>query len=273
MPAWLTLDPYAIVPLGLLVGGYAIGTLRSGVERLRPARIACFAGAVLALQLALVWPLDALGETRFAAHMAQHVMLIAIAPPLLVAARPGAALLRAAPAFARRRLAAPLGRRAAATWRAWTGSLAFAGVAHAIATWAWHLPWAFDLALRDDAVHRLEHACFFATGVLFWRAVLRAPRARALGALLALFVTLFHGGMLGALLTFAPRPLYATYAARGGADALADQQLAGMIMWVPMAAVYLVAAMVLVARRLVPPPPSGAGAPIRSLTRSEPARS
>jgi cytochrome c oxidase assembly factor CtaG len=245
---WLTLDPFVLVPLGLLVVAYAVGTLRAGPERVKPARVAYLAGAVAMLQAALVWPLDALGERYFSAHMAQHMVLIALAPPLLVLASPWSAILRAAPAPARRRLAAPFGRRAARHWRGWTGSIAGLVALHAIAVWAWHLPVAFDLALRDDMIHRLEHVSFFATGLLFWRAVLIARRERALGAVGALFATLLHGGMLGALLTFAPRPLYATYAGRGAADALADQQLAGMIMWVPMAAVYVVAAMMLVAR-------------------------
>jgi putative membrane protein len=250
---WLTLDPWALVPLAVLVVGFAAGTLRRRRGARVPAlRLASFAAAAVALALALVWPLDALGERWFWAHMAQHMLLLAIAPPLLAIARPGAMMLNAVPRRLRPATAAPLRWRALRPLRALGRSAAVAGVLQAAVIWGWHLPAAFDLALRDDTVHRLEHLSFLLAGLLFWRTVAAAREREALRAVLWLFLTLLHSGMLGALLTFAPRPLYASYAA-GGADALADQQLAGMLMWVPMAAVYVLAAMVIVHRRLVRP--------------------
>jgi len=183
---------------------------------------------------ALVWPLDGLADEHLSAHMAQHALLVAVAPPLLL-----------------------LGHAAAVF--AWGGGRAFLGLArvfsalsrpgpatvvHGLALWLWHAPAAFQAAADSHAMHMLQHVTFFATALLFWRAVLGARTARrAAAALAAAFITLLHSGLLGALITLAPYPLY------GGAS-LEDQQLAGLIMWVPMGVVYLAACLAL-ARRLV----------------------
>ena len=247
----LTLDPWTLVPLGLLLVGFAAGWIRRGGRGIARWRAGCLAAAAGALAVSLVWPLDALSEVLFSAHMAQHMLLLAVAPPLIALARPGPVVALALPRAWRAAAARPWRGPAVRRLRALGRSPGLAGLGQAAVLWLWHLPAAFDLALLDETVHRLEHLCFFAAGMLFWRAVVAARHADEGRAVLALFLTVLHSGMLGALLTFSPRLLYRSYAGSAGAvDPLVDQQLAGMLMWVPMAAVYVLAAMWLVRHRL-----------------------
>lgn len=238
----LRLDPWVLVPLGTSIALYLRGIWR---RRCRPGwREACFAGGVLALMLALIWPLDALGEHSLAAHMAQHMLLMLVAPPLLLLGRPLPRWLRAAPtlaSLARKVRSGPLRHLT-------QPSLAF--VLHALAIWAWHAPRLYELAAADAALHRLEHLCFFGSGLLFWWVIVRAGTARGVGhgtAVILVLSTLMHTGLLGALLSLAPVPLYPGYAAAAGPHALTDQQLAGLIMWVPGSFGYLLAGVVLAA--------------------------
>lgn len=238
------------LPMALAAGLYARGFAARWARGLSPAdwvRATAFVLGMLLLGAALLGPLDSWAQRSFAAHMAQHMVLVVLAPPVLLAARPFALGLRALPPVLRRALLAP--RRwpgAAAVRRSCASVGAMAGL-HAVVLWSWHIPALFDAALRHDAVHWLEHATLLASGLLFWRALLRArgpSLARALGALL---VTTLHTGMLGAVLSLSPRVLYRSYT---GPDALAGQQLAGLIMWVPMGTVYLLAAVWLASRLL-----------------------
>ena len=118
-----------------------------------------------------------------------------------------------------------------------------------------HAPGLFDAALANEWVHRVEHATFFGTALLFWRAILLARTGRRIGPTLAAsFATLMHGGLLGALLTMAPLPLYAWYhdhAELWGMSQIEDQQLAGLLMWVPMGGVYFAACVFLASRLLL----------------------
>ncbi len=113
----------------------------------------------------------------------------------------------------------------------------------------WHAPPLFDAALTNDLVHDLEHLTFVITALWFWFSVAHAVRSssRRLAGGIAILVTLIFGGALGALLTLAPRQLYAYQSPpeAWGLSPLADQQLAGLLMWVPAGAVYLLAGMVL----------------------------
>jgi cytochrome c oxidase assembly factor CtaG len=128
-----------------------------------------------------------------------------------------------------------------------------AAIVHAVVLWGWHAPTAFAAAQHDDALHMAMHASFFLAGLVFWAALLRPHRA-ALGAgVFWLFMTLMHAGFLGALITFAPAPLYgaAHHATPAyGLSPLEDQQLAGVTMWVFSIAVYLGAALALATRWL-----------------------
>lgn len=198
----------------LAVGGF-VYTL--GVRRRRGRwpwwRSGLAIGGALAIAGALASPLDGLAATRLTAHMVQHTILILVAAPMLAAARPLAMLAAAiAPArLPRLLLRAP--------------SPGLACLAHGAALWIWHLPGPYDLTLRSSVAHAFAHATLLGTAVLLWWSVARG-RARLTGVLW-LFVTALHAGALGALLALSARPWFAAH------ESLADQQLAGLVMWIP----------------------------------------
>ena len=188
----------------------------------------------------------------FSAHMAQHTVLIAAAAPLLVLGRPVIPSLWALPQGWRRTLG---GWTRAGWFRPLWATLTRPLVAfllHAVALWVWHLPALYQESVRSDWVHTLQHVSFLGTALLFWWAMLhgRGGRAGYGVAVFFLFATLVHSGALGALLTFAPSawyPIYGPATALWGLTPLEDQQLAGLIMWVPAGAVYLGAGLTLFA--------------------------
>jgi len=251
--AW-TVEPVAAAGLGIVAAWYAIGLLRlrhgagpgRGLPRWAPW---CFAAGLLSVALALFSPLDRLGEDLFAAHMVQHLVLMLVAAPLVALGAPLLPMLWAL---------SPRARRAAGGWwhrrllaRRTVGILASPAVAWALSVGSlvfWHLPGPYRAALQHDALHALEHASFLATSALFWWIVLRPDGYRRLHpglAVLYVFTAGLPNGLLGALLTFAGRPLYAGQsvgAALWGLTPLADQQLAGLIMWMPGGTVHLAAA-------------------------------
>ena len=237
-----------------------------GLRRLRasagPGRgvsrgaVASFALGWLALAAALVSPLHALGAALFSAHMAQHELLMAVAAPLLVLGRPLVALAWALPRATA--AATRVARRINGVIPAKAGiaDLWIATAVHAAAVWIWHAPPLYSLALRSEAAHAAQHASFLGKALLFWWAVLGARGSRVqrndrLGPrILALFVTALHTGALGALVTVATRPLIPAYLATTGPwglTPLEDQQLAGLIMWMPGGATYVAAALWLMA--------------------------
>lgn len=237
----------------LYIAGLARRAAKTGTALAQHSgrQAACFGLGVALLATALTGPLDAWAELSFSAHMAQHMVLIALAPPLLLLGRPGAAWLRALPQAWRAAAVSPQRWPGAPTARRWARSIAATALLQGAVLWGWHAPAAFEMALRHDAVHWLEHITLLATGMLFWRALLRAHGVMLGWGLGWMLGTVIHSGMLGALITFAPRPLYAIYAERNGvANVLADQQLAGLIMWVPMGTIYLLAALAFAARSL-----------------------
>jgi cytochrome c oxidase assembly factor CtaG len=232
---------------------YAVGVIRLW-RRTRVGRgvkvwqAASFAFGWTCLAVALVSPVHRLGERLFTAHMLEHEILMTVAAPLLVLARPMGGMLWALPTAWRGRL----GRTAkwpavAGLWQILIDPLA-ATLLHGVAIWMWHAPILFDAALADPFVHGLQHVSFFGTALLFWWSLLRG-RARERGygaAVLYLFLTALHSGFLGILLSLARQPLYPgqTIAApEWGLTALEDQQLAGLIMWVPAGLVYAIAAL------------------------------
>jgi cytochrome c oxidase assembly factor CtaG len=184
--------------------------------------------------------------------MVQHELLMALAAPLLVLGRPLIPMLWALPMRWRRRLggwakAAPV----QGGWR-WATAPFAAWLLHAAALWLWHLPGPYQATLASEAMHTLQHASFLGTGLLFWWALVHGREGR-MGygaAVFYLFATAMHSGGLGALLTFAPSPWYPAYggsAQAWGLTALEDQQLAGLIMWIPAGLVYVVAGLILLA--------------------------
>lgn len=249
-----TFEPWEIGSLVFNAGLYAVGLLRlwkrAGVGRgVRVAEAAAFFSGLIAIAVALVSPLDALGESLFSAHMLEHELLMMVAAPLLVLGRPLAAWVCAIPEGWRRGIGGffhrPAWRR---PWLVFTGVWC-AWLLHALALWLWHIPAFFEAALENDAVHALQHICFLGTALLFWWSVLRGATRRARGlALLSLFTTMVHTGILGALLTFSNKVWYRNYALGSptwGLTALEDQQLGGIIMWVPAGLIYVACGLLL----------------------------
>jgi putative membrane protein len=253
--AW-TWDPWVLG--GVLLSSWLYSR---GVERLwrragtgRGVRVwqaASFAAGTLLLLAALVSPLHALGEALFSAHMMQHVLLMVVAAPLLVLGSPLVAFVWALPprwrvgvgAWARR----PAVRR---PWRAATHPVGAWSI-HAAALWAWHVPVLYQSTLASDGMHFLQHASFVGTALLFWEGARRlGTRHRGAfgGGVLYVFTTAVHSSLLGALLTFSLVLWYPAYAVRApawGVEPLADQQLGGLVMWIPAGVVYLLAVLAL----------------------------
>jgi putative membrane protein len=255
----LAIEPWAAACLAAGAFVYALGVSRlwrrAGRGRgIATAHVARFAIGWLILCVALMPPLDGMGERSFAAHMVQHELLMAIAAPLLVLGRPLEAWAWAlAPAWRSHVRALTHSNWFAAAWHAITQPLA-AWMLHAIAVWAWHVPALFEAALASTAVHILQHTSFLGTALLFWWSVFdRRPRNTGGAALASLFTTMGHTGALGALLTFGARLWYRSYAGAFGLTALEDQQLGGLIMWGPASLAYLAAALVIASRWLLPP--------------------
>lgn len=222
-----------------------------GRRGIRLGDVLAFGLGWLALVAALSDPLDALGRVSFAAHMAQHEILMLVAAPLLLLGKPLVALVWLFPPARRQRIVQPLrGKHWRAAW-GWLVTLPVAWSVHAMTLWVWHAPMCFEAGLHNVAVHELQHASFFASALLFWWALVR----RRSGGVAVLYVltTLLHTGFLGALLTFAPGVWYPSYTDAvnpWGISALADQQLGGLIMWVPAGAIFIGVGVLLLARWL-----------------------
>jgi cytochrome c oxidase assembly factor CtaG len=207
--------------------------------------LAFFAG-LLALFLALGSPLEPFTPLLLQAHMAQHLLLVMAAPPLLWLGAPFFPVLRGLPGAARSSLA-PLLRSTALralfsrlTHPIWAGLIFF------VVTWAWHLPALYELALRSDGWHYVQHGCFLSAGLLFWHPVVRPYPSKPTWSkwLLVpyLILTDVQNTALSALLTFADAVWYPHYTAmpRIAGSALEDQAAAGVLMWVPGSLAYLV---------------------------------
>lgn len=265
--AWPVEPPLFVVVLVAALywsGGRRRVSVRRGVDR--PAKSVAFYLGLLTILVALDSPLDPLADTLFAAHMAQHVLLLTVAPALIVLAAPWTQIWQPLPLGFRRTVAKavvvhPRARPLRATAHA-LGQPVVAWVLFNVNMLLWHLPALYDLTLRSQAVHELEHALFFFTGLLFWAQVFDSVpfRARLSWLWRAAYTTtgMLVGWVLAVVLAFAPTPLYHAYASLpsrpGGISALADQQVAAGVMWVPGSLVYTVAILVFFYRWLGPEP-------------------
>ena len=244
--AW-TSDPLVLAGVGLMAALYARGWRRSHVPLWRAA---CFAGGLLTIAVALESPIAAYDQQLFALHMAEHTLLMLVAAPLLLLGRPLAPLLWGLPSQERRGTARVINRLAS------PGRL----IGHPVITTTvfllsqaiWHLPPVYDQAQAHTPAHYAEHVSFFASALLFWWPVIQ-PHGRVAGVAGSLYflAPMFEGTLIGAVLTFASRPFYSTYAlaprlAGLNVSAVDDQQLAGLIMWIPSGIVYASAALWLV---------------------------
>jgi putative membrane protein len=232
---------------GSVAAVYVRGAARRRARGLRRPTDVAIAAMLCALAIVLIavsGPVDALADELFWVHMIQHLALISIAAPLLVIGEPVLALGEMAPTAWRR----AGGRLSGSMWGS-TGAARRTAVTAFVVSMAvligWHLPIAFDAALRNDALHALEHATLLVSAAAFWWPIL-SPSARArLGAGHAIAGVIAASTVmagLGAALTFSPTLWYPAYRASDlghGIDPLADQQLAGSIMWVPAGFLYL----------------------------------
>lgn len=217
------LDPVILAPL-------AIGAVWLGFSRSLDAKARMVGGLALAvLAVAFVSPICALSSALFAARTVHHILLVCIAAPLIAWALPRISW----PGF---------------------GTVMIAAVLQAVVLWFWHAPVLYEAALSNHFVYALMELTLLGASLLFWVGVRAAP---APTAALGLVLTMVQMGMLGALLVFAGMPIYGPHLATTdawGLTALEDQQLAGLIMWAPAAGIYLVAALVQVARWIGPDP-------------------
>jgi putative membrane protein len=251
-----TLDPWIVLPIvgagWLYARGLAALWRASGRGRgisVRAAR--CYTAGIVAMVVALVSPLDALGGALFSAHMVQHVVLMMVAAPLLVLGRPLIAVLWALPRRWRGRVGAA--GRIPAVRAAWHGASHPLGawLLHAGALWIWHAPGLYQATLESEPVHLAQHASFFGSALLFWWTAFELGRRTQLRhgiGVVYLFTTAVHSSILGALLTFSLvvwYPAYSPFTGAWGLTPLEDQQMGGLIMWVPAGLVFLVATIAL----------------------------
>lgn len=213
------LDRWNFDPALLMAMAVGVGLFLWLRRDATPRALGSLGGGVVVLVIAFITPLCALTVALFSARVVHHVLLVAVAAPLFALALP----------LTRYRLA---------------GLVAPLLLAHTVLFWLWHAPDAYALALADTFVYWLMQLSLLASATLFWRAALDAPPGRAIAALVGATIQM---GLLGAMLVFAARPLYAPHfstTAPFGLDPLSDQQLAGLIMWVPAALPYLAATLI-----------------------------
>jgi putative membrane protein len=238
--------------------------VRSGIARRRQS--ACFYAGLVVIAVALASPLDTLSQQLFWAHMTQHVLLLVVAPPLIVLARPWIRLWRGLGLAPRRALARGLALSDRTRWlRAASralGTPAVSFIAFSVVLLVWHVPALFDATLRSEPLHILEHTLFFTTAVMFWKQVIDSPPLHArLGAVqrVAYLVgAMIVSWVLAIAIALAPHPLYEFYAHEatrpGGISALTDQQIAAGIMWVPGSITFVIVIFVYVHRWLAATP-------------------
>ncbi|MEF3131061.1 cytochrome c oxidase assembly protein [Rhizobium sp. 268] len=260
-----TADPWILSPLVLSAILYGCGSLRfrprlTASRRASQRRMTSFWAGWCVLAGALISPLHWLGEQLFTVHMIEHELVMAVSAPLIVLARPSAMLLWSLPKSIRRRTGQAVSNKAVRkTWTFLTNGTV-ATLVHGAAIWAWHAPVLFDAAIESVSLHRLQHLCFFVTAFLFWWSVIWKTN-RGLAAW-HLFLTMLHMSILGALIALSPKVLYGLQtqtSGNWGLSPLEDQQLAGLVMWVPAGIVYAAAALALVALWIRDSAKGGAG--------------
>lgn len=251
--------------LGTVAACYAVGFTalrRRDARSLAPWRGGVFFAGLVVLLASLGSPLDTLSGLSLPAHMVQHWLLTMVAPPLLLLGAPFAPLLRGLPGEVRRDLVAPL--LASRRLRRVTGVLAHPALAWPLFTvtiWIWHLPAAYELALREPSWHRIEHLCFFGTALLFWWPVVLPWPAREVWPRAAMIPYLVLADLqntaFSALFAFSDRRFYASDATAplAGSSPLADQASAGALMWLLGSAAFLLPIGLLVHEILAPAQP------------------
>ena len=258
-------EPVVLAPVLVAAALYARGfrpLARRMPDRFGAARQVAFMGGLATLLIAASAPLDELSRALLQAHMTQHLLLMLVAPPLLWMGAPVAPALLGLPRPLRRGVARALGSPAVRHLARALAHPALGWTAFVVAFWAWHAPALYDLALRSDFWHHVEHACFFAAALFFWRPVILAWPARSPWPRWAMIPYLvlaeFQNTTLAAILTFSDRVIYPAYGSvprLWGIGALEDQSIAGAIMWVPGSLAFLLPVLWLVVTQISAPKP------------------
>ncbi len=204
----------------------------------RSRRTAAFAGGVVVLMAVFSRPAERAADALFSAHMAQHLALLVVVPLLFLYGHAGRCLIMGLPRSWRR--GSLPSRRLGARVISFLNRMPVVAVVFAVVLWAWHVPFLYDAAVRNEFVHLTEHAMFLSAALLFWGNVTDRRRGFLRRSMLV-FATAFHTGLLGAILVFAPAPLYSVHLHQTlvSITPLTDQELAGLIMWIPMGAVFM----------------------------------
>jgi putative membrane protein len=248
-PSWSS-ALLAALGIATLTSIYGLGLARlwrsAGIGHgVRRWQAGSFGLAIAALSAALLSPIARLSEALLGVHMIQHLLLMLVAAPLLVAASPALVCAWALPGAWRGALArvwAALRRRSPARRLAWHPLVAW--LSFALVLWIWHLPRLYQAALQQPRIHDLQHLGFFAGACLYWRVMfdpLGRTRLGPVAVVVYVFTTSLHGMLLGVLLALSPRlwyPFYAGTTQAWGLSAIEDQQIAGFIMWMPACALY-----------------------------------
>lgn len=233
-----------VLPLIVMGVWYFVGSAKRGQFLFLRWRHLSFWLGWLSLVFALVSPLHQLGDVLFSAHMVQHEILILVAAPLIALAHPSVTFLYLFPQSARKKIGQfvihidrnPMVALITAPLPAW--------LLHAATLWGWHIPALYEATVRSDFVHAIQHLSFFLTGLIFWSALFGAGRSTMSygAATIYTFGTAVHCSALGALLTFSKVLWYPIYADRTSVwhlSALEDQQLGGLLMWVPSSLIFI----------------------------------
>jgi cytochrome c oxidase assembly factor CtaG len=247
-------DPLVLLTCGLLAWlyGRGLGRLRTRARhKVRVWQAASYFAGLLTVAAALVSPLDALSEELSSLHMVQHMLLMTVAAPLVALGSPAFVLAWGLSGMRLERGRAPLPRafRILAADLLWQPL--FLWVLFAATLWVWHHPTLYHAALRYPLAHDAQHISFFVAGCLFWRVCFDPLGRRRLNPGMAvpyLFTTSLHASLMGVFLALSPLVWYGDYATRTwlwGFTPLEDQQLAGLIMWMPACLVYPAAAAIL----------------------------
>lgn len=240
------LDPVLIVALIAILAAYVVGVRAAGRDRvvLRPWERICFYAGWAIASLALVSPLCSLSVALFSARVSQHMILALVAAPLIMLGRPALAIGSLRP------VRQPATRNQQSMLTRIGGSAVFAWASFAAFLWFWHAPGPYDATFTSDAAYWSMHLTVFGSALLLWRSLLQPRATGRLKAILSGLTTSIHMGLLGAIVTFAPNPLYAIHAnttVSWGLTQLEDQQLGGVIMWVPGCSVFLIAGLLTMA--------------------------
>lgn len=266
-----TIDPAVVVPVVVAATLYVRGWVtlaRRMPERFGAGRLIALMAGLGTIVVALCSPLDALGHQLLLGHMVQHLLLMAVAPPLLWLGAPVAPMLLGLPRPLRRTVAGALASGSLRRLAHVLTDPRVGWVAFVVAFWAWHVPALYDRGLRSDSWHHVQHACFFATALLFWRPVILPWPARSHWPRWAMIPYLalaeLQNSALAAILTFSDRVIYPAYEIvprRWGIAALEDQSIAGVIMWVPGSLAFLLPMLWLIVTAIGAPASDRVGAP------------